>query len=160
MSIRCLANDYVVKEKDNIYYVYNEVYEDTLGKIIIASLIGLLIPEASDYYLPICIKIKKTQGHIIITKNLEVNGSGDFKYFIAKHQYEKWKKTYCIIKNIIFMIGLLIDVFLIYLFLRFKFNVAIGLCVAGMLFLTIGAIIKLDRSNKKRMKYEMIDILF
>lgn len=62
MSIRCLANDYVVKEKDNIYYVYNEVYEDTLGKIIIASLIGLLIPKASDYYLPICIKIKKRKG--------------------------------------------------------------------------------------------------
>lgn len=153
-----MASDYVVREKDGMYYVYNEVYEDTLGKIIAASLLGLLLPEASDYYLPICIKMKKTEGNIIVTKNLEVKGSLDFKYFIAKHQYQKWKKANRIIKSIIFMLGLLIDVFFIYLFWKSEFNAAMGLCTVGMLFLTIGAIVKLEWNNRKRMKYEMIDI--
>lgn len=160
MNIKCLANDYVVEEKDDMYYIYNEVYEDTLKKIIVASLFGLLIPEASDYCLPICIEIRKTQSHIIVTEKLEVKGSTDFKYFIARHQYQKWKKTYCIIKSMIFMLGLLIDAFFVYLFLKLRFNLGIGLCAGTMLFLTIAAITKLELNNRKRMKYEMIDIAF
>ena len=49
-----------------------------------------------------------------------VEGSADFEYFIAKYQYEKWKKTYRMIKSIILLMGLLIDAFLIYLFLPFR----------------------------------------
>lgn len=160
MNIKCLANDYVVEEKDDMYYVYNEVYEDALIKIIAASLFGLLIPEASDYYLPLCIQIRKTQGNIIVTEKLEVKGRTDFKYFIARHQYQKWKKAYSIIKSIIFILGLLIDAFLVYLFLKSNFSVGMGLCAGAMLFLMIGAVIKLELNNRKRMKYEMIDIAF
>lgn len=36
MSIKCLASDYVVKEKDGICYVYNELYEELLKAIALA----------------------------------------------------------------------------------------------------------------------------
>lgn len=160
MSIKCLAQDYVIKENDDVYYVYNQMYEETLGKIMIALIIGLLIPEASDYYLPICIKIRKTKEDIIVRENLEVIGNTDFEYFVAKHQYKKWNKIFRGTKNIILMLSMLINIFLIYLFWKLKFNLVVGLCMVFMLFISIGAIVKLEWNNKKRMKYEMIDIVF
>lgn len=160
MSIECLANDYIIKEQNDMYYVYNELYEESFKAILTSSLLGMLIPEAEDYYIPIGIEIKKTQEKVIIEKNLDVIGKCDFRYFIARHQYKKWKKTYCIIKNIIFTLSLLLNMFSILLFWNTNFNWLLGLCVVCTLFLTFGAIIKLELHNKKRRKYEMIDITF
>lgn len=160
LNIKCLASDYIIKETADVYYVYNEIYEDSLIKIIIAVLIDLFIPEASDYYLPLCIKISKTKGNVVITEKLEVKGRADFKYFIAKHQYQKWKKVYTIVISIIIMLGLAIDASFIYLFLKLEANLLMGACAVIMLIITVGAVVKLELNNRKRMKYEIIDISF
>lgn len=160
LNIKCLASDYIIKETADVYYVYNEIYEDSLIKIIIAALIDLFIPEASDYYLPVCIKISKTKENVVITEKLDIKGRADFKYFIAKHQYQKWKKVYTIVISIIIMLGLAIDASFIYLFLKLEANLLMGACAVIMLIITVGAVVKLELNNRKRMKYEIIDILF
>lgn len=160
MNIKCLASDYIIKETDDIHYVYNKIYEDTLIKIIIAALIDLFIPEASDYYLPVCIKISKTKGNVVITEKLDIKGGTDFKYFIAKHKYQKWKKVYTVVRGIIIMLGLAIDASLVYLFFKLECNLLMGVCAVIMLIITVGAVVKLEVNNRKRMKYEIIDISF
>lgn len=160
MGIKCLASDYVVKEKDGIYYVYNEMYEESLKALVIAALFGLLIPEAEDYYVPICIQIKEYEGNITIGKKLEVIGEADYSYFIAKHQYERWEKTYRIVKSVIFIFCFLIDILSVFLFWKTHFQLLMGVCVGVMLFLTIGAIAKLEWNNRKRKKYKVVDITF
>ncbi len=160
MNIKCLASDYIIKETDDIHYVYNKIYEDTLIKIIIAALIDLFIPEASDYYLPVCIKISKTKGNVVITEKLDIKGRVDFKYFIAKHQYQKWKKVYTVVRGIIIMLGLAIDASFVYLLFKLECNLLMGVCAVFMLFITVGAVVKLELNNRKRMKYEIIDISF
>ena len=160
MSIKCLADDYGVKENKRMHYVYNKMYEEPLKSLIIASVFGLLIPDAADYYIPICIEIEKYEGNIIIGKKLEVIGNAEYRYFIAKHQYDKWKKTYKIIKSIIIAVGFLIDGLFLYLFWKMHCQRILEICVIGMFFLTIGAVVKLESNNRKRKKYAVVDITF
>lgn len=158
MNIRCLADDYAVKEKNSIYYVYNVLYEEELKKVLFALLIGLFIPEASDYYIPICIQIKKPQGAILIRENLEVIGSAEIEYFIIKHQYKKWKKAYAIVRSIIYTLCVLLVLGFISLFLKTNYHFVMGICVVAVIFLALGAILKLELNNKKRKKYEVRDM--
>lgn len=160
MNIKCMASDYVIKEKNSMYYVYNEVYEGSIKMIFIAFLIGLLIPNASDYYVPVCVEIKKKQQDIIVKKNLQIIGSDDYRYFIAKHQYVKWKKIYRIFKSIILVLTLFLNICFVLLFLKSNFNIIIGLCMLGVFFLSLGAVIKLEWNNYRRKQYEMIEIIF
>lgn len=59
-------------------------------------------------------------------KKLEVIGEADYSYFIAKHQYQKWKITYRITKSIIFILSFLINVLSVYLFWRTHFQLLMG----------------------------------
>lgn len=96
----------------------------------------------------------------MITEKLDIKGRADFKYFIAKHQYQKWKKVYTVVIGIIIMLGLTIDASLVYLFFKLECNLLMGVCAVFMLFITVGAVVKLELNNRKRMKYEIIDISF
>lgn len=100
------------------------------------------------------------KGNVVITEKLEIKGRADFKYFIAKHQYQKWKKVYTIVRSIIIMLGLAIDASFIYLFLKLEANLLMSACAVIMLIITVGAVVKLEVNNRKRMKYEIIDISF
>lgn len=160
MSIKCLADDYIVKEKDDLFYVYNELYESSQKGLFWASVIGLLLPEASDYYIPICVEIKKTQDEVTIGKKLDVIGTNNFRYFIAKHQYEKWRHTYGIAIKIVFLLCVLINMAMGYLFFKTGSQLAMGICFGCVLLLSLGAVIKLEMSNRKRRKYEIVDIRF
>lgn len=160
MNIKCLADDYAVVERKDMSYVYNKVYEESQKGLFLSSVIGLLLPEGEDYYIPICIEIKKTQAFITITKKLEVMGTNDFKYFIAKHQYEKWKRTYGIAKNVIIILSILVNVFLGLLYGKTGYNIVMGGCFGIVLLLSIFGITKLEITNRKRKKYGIRDIKF
>lgn len=160
MSLKCLASDYVVIERDGIYYAYNKMYEENKKLILASAILGLFIPEASDYFIPICIEIREMNNDVVITKKLDVRGSNNYRYFIASHQYEKWKKVNLIIKNIIYIMSIGIDVLFGYVFIKTKFHFLIGICFVFLLFLTIGAILKLEINNKKRKQFEIMDIAF
>lgn len=160
MTIKCLADDYIVKEKDKKFYVYNELYEGSLKSLFWASIVGLLLPDASDYYIPICVEIEKTHNEVTVGKKLDVFGTNDFKYFIAKHQYEKWKRTYKIAIQLLVIMCILINFAMGYLLFKSAFKLAMVVCSLCFLLLSLGAVIKLYRSNAKRIKHEIIDINF
>lgn len=155
MSVKCLADDYVVVEKEDKSYVYNSLYEDTEKGLLLAAFLELLLPEASDYYIPICIEIKNNQDNVIVGKKLEVIGTQDFQYFIAKHQYEKWKRTYGFAEKILEILCVLINVLLGYLFWKMGFQLAIGINFMFVLLISIGAVLKLEMNNHRRKKYEI-----
>ena len=48
MSVKCLAEDYVIVEKEDKSYVYNSLYEDSEKGLFWAAFLELLLPEASD----------------------------------------------------------------------------------------------------------------
>ena len=160
MSVKCLASDYVVTERNGISYVYNKIYEENEKMILAAAILGLFIPEASDYYIPICIEITDCNSDVVVTKKLQVEGSGNYRYFIASHQYKKWKRVYLVIKSIVYIISIVIDVLFAYLFIKTNFNFLLGICVVCLLFLTCGAILKLEISNRRKRRFEIIDIAF
>lgn len=41
MSVKCLADDYVVVEKENKSYVYNSLYEDSEKGLFLAAFLEL-----------------------------------------------------------------------------------------------------------------------
>jgi hypothetical protein len=92
MNIKCLAENYVVRESGDSHFVYNEIYEGSTKFIFLAALLGIFYPDASEYNIPVCIELKNCDGTITIGKKLEVIGNADATCFIAKHQYQKWKK--------------------------------------------------------------------
>lgn len=160
MHIECKASDYVVTKKDGMYYVYNKCYEQDEKLILATALFGLLLPDASDYYLPICIRIRDAKEGVVVTPKLNVIGTEDYDYFISRQQYEKWKRINAVIKYIFFIFSIVIDVLFVYLFLASDFNGLLGICVGALLFLTIGVILKLEITNGKRKRYKMIDMVF
>lgn len=155
MSVKCLAEDYVVVEKEDKSYVYNSLYESSEKGLFWAAFLELLLPEASDYYIPVCIEIKNNQDNVIVGKKLEVIGTKDFQYFIAKHQYEKWKKTYGFAEKILEILCVLINVLLGYLFWKTGFQLAAGIILICMLLISLGAVLKLEMNNHRRKKYEI-----
>ena len=158
MDIECLASDYVVKEKAGIYYVYNELYEESLISLVIASLFNFFLPEAFNYYIPISIEITQCNGPIVVGKKLEIIGSAKFKYFIAKHQYEKWKIVYRIMQSIIYILCLIIEALFIYWFFKTNYPFVMIVCIFVMNLFIICANLKLIERKKK--KYPAIDIEF
>lgn len=160
MNVKCLADNYSIVEKNEKFYAYNKLYEGAGKDLLLSSMIGLLLPESEDYYIPLCIEMKKSKEAIIIGKKLEVIGTNDFEYFIAKHQYGKWKKTYGIAKNIIIILSILINVFLLLLYIKTSYNMAIGVCFGIVLLLSVFGITKLAVKNRNRKKYGIREIEF
>lgn len=160
MSVKCLADEYVIVKKNEISYVYNSLYEESEKGLFWTAIIELLLPEASDYYIPICIELRNTQDDVIIGKKLDVVGTNAYQYFIAKHQYEKWKKTYGLAQKIIILLSVLIDVMMGYLFWKTHFHWIIGGCFICVLLLSLGTLIKLEVNNHKRKRYGIKDIKF
>lgn len=158
MSIRCLANDYDVKQIGNKSYVYNEVYEGTQNQIIAAALLGIFYPDAADYYVPVCIEISNEQEDITIGKKMEVNGKADYRFFIADHQYRKWKKAYFIVMTILYAISLLLNAFSIALVIKTEFSVPAIVCAVIILGISIGAFLRLRMNNRQRLQYDIEDI--
>ncbi|MCD8125428.1 MAG: hypothetical protein LUE23_10475, partial [Lachnospiraceae bacterium] len=68
MRLKCLASDYTAVERNGVYYVYNELYEENEKKLLASALLGLLIPELSDYYIQICMEIKAADQDVVISK--------------------------------------------------------------------------------------------
>lgn len=160
MNIKCLADDYAVVERNDMFYAYNKLYEGAEKGLLLSSIIGLLVPDSDDYYIPLCIGMKKSQKDITIGKKLEVTGTNDFEYFIAKHQYEKWKKTYGFAKNVIIIFSVLFNVLLLFLYNQTGYHITIGVCFGIVLLLSIFGITKLVVRNKNRKKYGIKDIEF
>lgn len=92
-TVNCKVNNYVyVKEGEHIVF-FNDIFEDKTYLILLASLIELLCPDTSSFDIPVSIEVKVDENSVInLSENLEVTGSKEYRYFILKSHYEKWKK--------------------------------------------------------------------
>ena len=43
MNIKCLADDYAVVERNDMFYAYNKLYEGAEKGLLLSSIIGLLV---------------------------------------------------------------------------------------------------------------------
>lgn len=137
LSINCKANNYVYIKEDQKVLFFNSIFEDKTWLILLASLFELLIPDPKSFDIPVAIEVKARENSIITINNkLEVTGAEDYRYFILKSHYRKWKKT-CLISNcILITLAIIISLFFLYLFFESNKNYLIGI-----LFLVMGSLI-------------------
>ena len=116
-TVNCKVNNYVyVKEGEHIVF-FNDIFEDKTYLILLASLIELLCPDTSSFDIPVSIEVKVDENSVInLSENLEVTGSKEYRYFILKSHYEKWKKTSFISSCILITISFITALFFLYLF--------------------------------------------
>ena len=160
MSIKLLSQEHAVEERDGKYYVYSPLYECPVGVIFMTALADVIYPLSETFLIPLCVEIEKGTEVVTVGEKLEVSGTEQYRYFIAKRQYENWRKTYYVLMKCVCVLILLLNAFCIYLFWDENFDAVMGMvetCVALLSIVTIG---KFKRDIKKRMQYEMRDIRF
>ena len=158
IRVNCKADNYVyIKEEQNII-LFNCIFQDKTLLILLASLLELLCPDSSSFDIPVSIEVKVDENSIInVSKKLEVTGSKDYRYFILKSHYEKWKKT-CFISNcILIIIAVITSLFFLYLFLKSNKNYLMGICFFILASLTIVNIVKLLNQFQKVKRYGIED---
>ena len=128
-TVNCKVNNYVyVKEGEHIVF-FNDIFEDKTYLILLASLIELLCPDTSSFDIPVSIEVKVDENSVInLSENLEVTGSKEYRYFILKSHYEKWKKTSFISNCILITISFITALFFLYLFFKSNKNYIMGIC--------------------------------
>lgn len=157
-TVNCKVNNYVyVKEGEHIVF-FNDIFEDKTYLILLASLIELLCPDTSSFDIPVSIEVKVDENSVInLSENLEVTGSKEYRYFILKSHYEKWKKTSFISNCILITISFITALFFLYLFLKSNKNYIMGICFFIVLSITIANIVKLFNQFKKVKRYVIED---
>ena len=158
LTVNCKANNYVyVKEGEHIIF-FKDIFEDKTYLILLASLLELLCPDPSSFDIPVSIEVKVDENSIInVSKKLEVTGSKDYRYFILKSHYEKWKKTSFISNCILIIIAVIIALFFLYLFFKSNKNYLMGICSFIVASLTIVNIVKLLNQFKKVKRHGLED---
>ena len=100
--------------------------------------------------MPISIEVKVDDNSMItINKNLEVSGSEDYRYFILKSHYEKWRKTYLISYCILVASIVSLSVLFLYGFIDSNPNYLMGFGFSVVALFSILSIVKLFNQFKK-----------
>ncbi len=160
MSVKLLSPEYEVVERDNKYYVYDPSYENSVTFIFLGALMDVIYPLPDTFLIPLCLEIEKGPEEVTVNEKLEVTGTTKYKYFIAKKQYENWKKTYYALQRFLCLLILLINLLCIYLFWDTNYSIGMGVAVACIAGLTAVIFRKFRSEIKMRMKYEMRDVKF
>ena len=156
--VNCKANDYVyVKEEQNLLF-FKDIYESNTWLLLLTSFLELLLPGPTTFDIPVSIEVKVNENSMItISKNIEVNGSEGYRYFILKSHYEKWKKTYlisycCLIVMFITLFGIFL-----YAFINSNLNYLMGIAFLAVTSFNILLIVKLFNQFKKVKRYGIED---
>lgn len=157
MNINCLAENYSYKKEGDSIIVYNDYYEKSKGILLVSAIMDILIPDNDSFNVPIAIQVcEEGSKEIIIDEKLNVIGSEQYKYFIPRMHYEKWKSSYAIIYCLLMILQLFVSGILLYIFvIPAKFNILAG-CMFGCvfaLFICLG--FKLKKQKQLMNKYEL-----
>lgn len=156
--VNCKANDYVyVKEGQNLLF-FKDIYESNTWLLLLTSFLELLLPGPTTFDIPVSIEVKANENSIItISKNMEVIGSENYRYFILKSHYEKWKKTYLISYCCLIVIFAILFGIFLYGFINSNLNYLMGIVFLVIASFNILLIAKLFNQFKKVKRYGIED---
>lgn len=155
--IYCQAQDYDIKDYGKNKIVYLKSYEGNWIVLLLSSFLELFYPVANNFYIPISVIIPNTDKELQVDKNLKVYGCDEYEYVIIRTQYNIWKKTYAVTKNIIWCLAGIINIAFVYLWMNKNWNLFVGVCELVVLIISFGAIYKTEKENCKRKKYRVVD---
>lgn len=88
--VYCKEDDYIYVKEDQHILFFKDIYESNTWLLLLVSFLELLLPGPTSFDIPVSIEVKVDENSIInVSKNLEVTGSKDYRYFIIKSHYEK-----------------------------------------------------------------------
>ncbi|VYU29896.1 hypothetical protein [Clostridium tertium] len=157
-KVNCKADDYVYIKEDQHLIFFKDIYESNSWLLLLISFLELSFPGPTTFDVPISIEVKVDDNSMItINKNLEVSGSEDYRYFILKSHYEKWRKTYLISYCILVASIVSLSVLFLYGFIDSNLNYLMGVGFSVVALFSILSIVKLFNQFKKIKLYGIED---
>jgi len=154
MSIKCNADNYVIKSENGKVLVYNELYECKSYLLLLCAWLDLF-NQGSHSVPPIAISFDETDSDVLVDKKSNVIGTKNFDKFIPSKHYKKWKFTYSLVNTVFLTLNSVVWLVLLYI-MRQKKNFILFAIFTMVLAFTLISLIRQMRTEKKIIeKYDL-----